>query len=84
VALSFKFLQDHLFTPPRCSQDPPPRIVSDVQSHEEGDYDRMEEMLDDVRHEILTIDSENPGQPTNYEDPATPEVQMFFELLKAA
>jgi hypothetical protein len=31
-------------------EDPPPRIVSEVQSHEEGDYDRMEEMLDDVRH----------------------------------
>jgi hypothetical protein len=65
-------------------EDPPPRIVSEFQSHEEGDYDRMEEMLDDVRHEILTVDSENPGQPTDYEDPATPEVQKFFELLKAA
>jgi hypothetical protein len=43
----------------------------------------MEEMLDDVRHEILTVDSENLGQPTNYEDPATPEVQKIFELLKA-
>jgi hypothetical protein len=41
-------------------------------------------MLDDVRHELLTVDSENPGQPTDYEDPATPEVQKFFELLKAA
>ncbi|KAL5647825.1 hypothetical protein ACJX0J_042180, partial [Zea mays] len=65
-------------------EDPPPRIVSEVQSHEEEDYDRMEEMLDDVRHELLTVDSENPGQPTEYEDPATPEVQKFFELLKAA
>ena len=65
------------------SEDPPPRIVSEVQSHEEGDYDRMEEMLDDVRHELLTVDSENPGQPTDYEDLATPEVQKFFELLKA-
>jgi hypothetical protein len=64
-------------------EDPPPRIVSEVQSHEEGDYDRMEEMLDDVRHELLTVDSENPDQPTDYEDPATPEVQKFFELLKA-
>jgi hypothetical protein len=64
-------------------EDPPPRIVSEVQSHEEGDYDRMEEMLDDVRHELLTVDSENPSQPTDYEDPATPEVQKFFELLKA-
>jgi hypothetical protein len=44
----------------------------------------MEEMLDDVRHELLTVDSKNPGQPTDYEDPATPEVQKFFELLKAA
>jgi hypothetical protein len=65
-------------------EDPPAHIVSEFQSHEEGDYDRMEEMLDDVRHEILTVDSENPGQPTDYEDPATPEVQKFFELLKAA
>jgi hypothetical protein len=45
-------------------EDPPPRIVSEFQSHEEGDYDRMEEMLDDVWHEILTVDSENPDQPT--------------------
>jgi predicted DNA binding CopG/RHH family protein len=65
-------------------EDPPPRIVSEFQSHEEGDYDRMEEMLDDVRHEILTVDSENPGQPTDYEDLATPEVQKSFALLKAA
>jgi hypothetical protein len=65
-------------------EDPPPRIVSKFQSHEEGDCDRMEEMLDDVRHEILTVDSENPGQPTDYEDSATPKVQKFFELLKAA
>jgi hypothetical protein len=43
----------------------------------------MEEMLDDVRHELLPVDSENPYQPTDYEDPATPEVQKFFELLKA-
>jgi hypothetical protein len=40
----------------------------------------MEEMLDD--HELLTVDSKNLGQPTDYEDPATPEVQKFFELLK--
>jgi hypothetical protein len=62
--------------------EPPPRIVSKVQSHEEGDYNRMEEMLNDVRHEILPVDSENPGQPTDYEDPPMPEVQKFFELLK--
>jgi hypothetical protein len=31
-------------------------------------------MLDDVRHELLPIDSENPGQPTEYEDPPMPEV----------
>jgi hypothetical protein len=43
----------------------------------------MEEMLDDVHHELLPVDSENPYQPTDYEDPATPEVQKFFELLKA-
>jgi hypothetical protein len=44
----------------------------------------MEEMLDDVRHELLPVDSENPGQPSDYEDPPTPEVQKFFKLLKAA
>jgi hypothetical protein len=65
-------------------EDPPLRTVSEVQSHEEGDYDRMEEMLDDVLHELLPVDSENPGQPTDYEDPSTPEVQKFFELLKDA
>jgi hypothetical protein len=32
-------------------EDPPLRTVSEVQSHEEGYYDRMKEMLDDVRHE---------------------------------
>jgi hypothetical protein len=64
-------------------EDPLPHIVSKVQSHEKGDYDRMEEMLDDVRHELLPIDLENPGQPINYEDPPMTEVQKFFELLKA-
>jgi hypothetical protein len=44
-------------------EDPPPRIVSEVQSHEEGDYDRTEEMLDDVHHELVPIDSENPVNP---------------------
>ena len=44
-------------------EDPPPRIVSEVQSHEEWDYDRMEEMLDDVHHELLPVDSENPVNP---------------------
>jgi hypothetical protein len=38
-------------------EDPSPRIVSEVQSHEEGDYDRMEKMFDDVRHELLPVDS---------------------------
>jgi hypothetical protein len=65
------------------SEDPPPHIVLDVQSHEEGNYDRMEEMLDDVRHELLPVDSENPPQPSDYEDPPALEVHMFFELLKA-
>jgi hypothetical protein len=40
-------------------------------------------MLEDVRHELLPVDSENSDQPTDYEDPPTPEVQKFFELLKA-
>jgi hypothetical protein len=65
-------------------EDPPPRIVSEVQSHEEGDYNRMEEMIYDVHHELLPVDSENPDQPSYYEDPPTPEVQKFFELLRAA
>jgi hypothetical protein len=55
-------------------EDTPSRIVSKVQSHEEGDYNRIEEMLDDVRHELLLVDSEKPRQPTNYEDPPTLEV----------
>jgi hypothetical protein len=41
-------------------EDPPPHIVSEVKSDEEGDYNRMEEMLDDVRHELIPVDSENP------------------------
>jgi hypothetical protein len=65
-------------------EDPTPHIVSEVQSHEEGNYDRMEEMLNNVCHELLPVDSKNPGQPTDYEDPLTHEVQKFFDLLKAA
>jgi hypothetical protein len=65
-------------------EDPPPRIVLEVQSDEEGDYDRMEEKLDDVRHDLLPVDFENPPQPPDYENPPTPEVSKFFELLKAA
>jgi hypothetical protein len=41
-------------------QDSPLRIVSEDRSDEEANYDRMEEMLDDVRHELLPTDSENP------------------------
>jgi hypothetical protein len=55
-------------------EDPPLRTVLEVQSHEERDYDKMEDMLDDVRHELLPVDSESPGHPTDYEDPPTPEV----------
>jgi hypothetical protein len=47
-------------------EDPPPRVVSEVQSHEEGDYDRMEEMLDDVRHDLQPVDSENPRQSPDF------------------
>jgi hypothetical protein len=65
-------------------EDPPPHIVSEVQSDEEGDYDSMEEMLDDVRHELLPIDSKNLPQPPDYEDPPMPKVLKFFELLKAS
>jgi hypothetical protein len=65
------------------SEDPP-RIVSKVQSDEEWNYDSMEEILDDVRHDLLPVDSENSPQSPHSEDPPTPEVQKFFELLKAA
>jgi hypothetical protein len=41
----------------------------------------MEEMLDDVWHELLPVDFGNPPQPTDSEDPPTPEVLKFFELL---
>jgi hypothetical protein len=41
-------------------------------------------MLDDERHELLPIDSENPLQPPDYEDRPTSEVLKFFELLKAS
>jgi hypothetical protein len=44
-------------------EDPPPRIVWEVQSHDEGDYDTMEEVLDDVCHELVPIDFENPHHP---------------------
>jgi hypothetical protein len=40
-------------------------------------------MFDDVRHELLAIDSETPPSTPDYEDPPTLEVQKFFELLKA-
>jgi hypothetical protein len=43
----------------------------------------MEDMFDDVRHELIPVDSENPRPPTDYENPPTPEVQKFFKLLKA-
>jgi hypothetical protein len=53
------------------SEGPPPRIVSEVQSHEERDYDRLEEMLDNVRQELLPVNSKNPPppQPPDYDDP---------------
>jgi hypothetical protein len=54
-------------------EDPPPRIVPEVQSDEEGDYDRIKEMLDDVRHELLPVNSEPPSTPDS-EDPPTHEV----------
>jgi hypothetical protein len=44
----------------------------------------MEEMLDDERHELLPVDSENPLQPPDYEDRSMPEVLKFFELLKTS
>jgi hypothetical protein len=44
-------------------QDSPLRIVSEDQSDEEGNYDRMEEMLDNVHRELLPVGSKNPPQP---------------------
>jgi hypothetical protein len=55
----------------------------EVQSVEEGYYDNIEEMLDNVLHELLPDNSKNPPQPPNYEDPPTSKVLKFFELLKA-
>lgn len=43
-------------------RDSPPHIVSKVQSDKE-DYNRMKKMFDDVRRELLPVDSENPPQP---------------------
>ena len=49
--------------------------VSEVQPDEWRDYDRMEEMLEDIQPEFPPDDSE---------DPPTPEVLKFFELLRAS
>jgi hypothetical protein len=45
---------------------------------------RMEEMLEDLRHELLLGDSENLPPSNNSKDPPTLEVLKFFELLKAS
>jgi hypothetical protein len=47
---------------------------AEVDDGDRSDYDRMDEMLDDIRPEF-DLDSE---------DPPTPEVQKFFEALKAS
>jgi hypothetical protein len=39
-----------------------------------GAVDRMDEMLDAIRPEL----------ETNYEDPPIPEVQKFFDMLRAS
>jgi hypothetical protein len=47
-------------------EDPATRIVSKVQSDGVGNYDRRGEMFDDVRHDILPVDSKNPPQPSRF------------------
>jgi len=54
----------------------PSANISEVDVNDDADYDRMDEMLDDLREDI-----EFPSDP---EDPPTPEVKKFFELLKAS
>jgi hypothetical protein len=51
------------------------RIASMVEDEDDrsGD-DRMDEMLDAIRSEL----------ETNHEDPPTPEVQIFFDMLRAS
>jgi hypothetical protein len=60
------------------SEDPPPHSVLEVKSDEEGGYDRMKEMFDDVWHEILPGDFENPPQTLRI------LLWLRFELLKAS
>lgn len=54
----------------------PPANISEVPVNEYADYDRMDEMLDDLREDIEF--------PRESEDPPTPEVKKFFDLLKAS
>jgi hypothetical protein len=42
-----------------------------VHKNEERVYDRMEEMLEDVWHDLLLNDSENPPPPDDSQDPPT-------------
>jgi hypothetical protein len=51
-----------------------PEDLGDDHSH----YDRMDEMLDDLRQDPELV------FPVNRGDPPTPEVKRFFDLLKAA
>lgn len=43
----------------------PRHNVSKVEAHQEGDYDRMEEMLEHIRHKILPNDSKYSSLPNN-------------------
>ena len=52
----------------------PGQNTSEVRASDRTDYDRMEEMLNDIRLEF---------QPDS-EEPPTPEVQKFFQLLRAS
>jgi hypothetical protein len=50
------------------------RIHQRTASMAEDEDDRMNEMFDAIRSEL----------ETNHEDPPTPEVQKFFDLLRAS
>jgi hypothetical protein len=43
----------------------------------------MDDMLDDVWHDLLPDDFENPPQLPDSEDPPTLELLKFFKLIKA-
>lgn len=63
----------------------PHQNVSEIQLDEELYYNRLEEMLEDVRYEILPNDSENPPRRLDSKDLPTPEVlKATIRVSKAA